>query len=131
MVQSPGKHEFHTTSNPIDTFAYCASFYHSLEAHKGKKNLKIIACGGDGTAGWVLSVLDEMNYDETASVAILPLGTGNDLARTLNWGGGYNDESIEEFLKNVIDGNAVKLDRYVEPGLTKKRYLSIKLYLIF
>jgi diacylglycerol kinase (ATP) len=79
--------------------------------HKDKEDLKIIACGGDGTVGWVLSVLDEVKFDQRPSVAILPLGTGNDLARTLNWGGGYNGELIDDFLARLIRGNIVKLDR--------------------
>jgi diacylglycerol kinase (ATP) len=79
--------------------------------HKGKQNLKIIACGGDGTVGWVLSVLDEIVFDNRPSVAILPLGTGNDLARTLGWGGGYNNELLDDFLSKVINGSTVQLDR--------------------
>jgi diacylglycerol kinase (ATP) len=55
--------------------------------------------------------MDEMKFDNRASVAILPLGTGNDLARTFGWGGGYNGESIKDFLDNVIDGNVLSLDR--------------------
>jgi diacylglycerol kinase (ATP) len=85
-----------------------------LERHKDKKDLRVIACGGDGTVGWVLSVIDEMNYENPPSVAILPLGTGNDLARTLGWGGGYNNESMEFFLNRVIYGKVVKLDRLVK-----------------
>ena len=82
-----------------------------LEKHKDKKNLRVIACGGDGTVGWVLSVIDDMNLDYPPAVAILPLGTGNDLARTLGWGGGFNNESMEAFLNKVINGKQVKLDR--------------------
>lgn len=37
--------------------------------------------------GWILSVLDLLKLRPQPAVAILPLGTGNDLARTLNWGG--------------------------------------------
>lgn len=60
----------------------------------------------------VLSVIDEMKLENQPSVAILPLGTGNDLARTLGWGGGYNNESMEIFIKKVIFGKIVKLDRW-------------------
>lgn len=37
--------------------------------------------------GWILSTLDQLNLNPQPAVAVLPLGTGNDLARTLNWGG--------------------------------------------
>jgi len=76
--------------------------------------LRVIACGGDGTVGWVLSVLDQMVLENPPSVAILPLGTGNDLARTMGWGGGYNNESMEAFLNKVIHGKVVRLDRLMK-----------------
>lgn len=53
-----------------------------------------------------------MKLENQPSVAILPLGTGNDLARTMGWGGGYNNESMEIFIKKVIFGKIVKLDRW-------------------
>lgn len=68
----------------------------------------------------VLSVIDEMKLENQPAVAVLPLGTGNDLARTLGWGGGYNNESMEVFIKKVIFGKIVKLDRWsIKTSLVK------------
>jgi len=42
----------------------------------------------------------------------LPLGTGNDLARTLGWGESYTNEPIGLFIEKVLNGKTVKLDRF-------------------
>ena len=59
----------------------------SLKMYRHINNFRILACGGDGTAGWVMSVLDDLEIKPSPPVAVLPLGIENDLARVLGWGG--------------------------------------------
>lgn len=55
-----------------------------------QRRLRILACGGDGTIAWVLSVIAALKLDPTPPVAIMPMGTGNDLSRTLGWGPAFS-----------------------------------------
>ncbi|XP_031848599.1 diacylglycerol kinase theta isoform X5 [Nomia melanderi] len=80
------------------------------------RDYKILVCGGDGTIGWVLQCLDNVGQDSECSspaCAIVPLGTGNDLARVLCWGSGYTgDEDPLNVLRDVIDAEESLLDRW-------------------
>jgi len=76
------------------------------------KNLRVIACGGDGTVCWVMSVLDKLKWKTWPSIAVLPLGTGNDMARVLLWGNGYEGEPLDGFIDGVKQGHTIQLDRW-------------------
>ena len=58
-----------------------------MELYKKVPNVRVLVCGGDGTVGWVLSAMDSLGLSYFPPVAVIPIGTGNDLARTLGWGG--------------------------------------------
>jgi len=78
--------------------------------------VKILACGGDGTMGWIFSSLDSVwatilgksssstrvhasPFKNHLPLAIMPLGTGNDLSRQFGWGGKF-EQSMRK--KNMI-----------------------------
>lgn len=84
----------------------------AIELYKRVPGVRFLACGGDGTVGWVLSALDQAEVPSPPPVGVLPLGTGNDLSRTLGWGGGYTDEPISKILISLQHADIINVDRW-------------------
>ena len=84
----------------------------AIEMFKNVPDVRLLACGGDGTAGWVLSVLDKVDLEHPPPVGVLPLGTGNDLSRSLGWGGGYMDEPLSDILLAIQNADTIRMDRW-------------------
>ncbi|XP_068443693.1 diacylglycerol kinase delta [Clinocottus analis] len=74
---------------------------------------RILVCGGDGSVGWVLSELDTLNLHKQCQLGVLPLGTGNDLARVLGWGGLCDDDAqLLQILEKLERATTKMLDRW-------------------
>ncbi|XP_036380757.1 diacylglycerol kinase eta-like isoform X1 [Megalops cyprinoides] len=74
---------------------------------------RILVCGGDGSVGWVLSELDKLGLHKQCQLGVLPLGTGNDLARVLGWGGLCDDDTqLLQILEKLERATTKMLDRW-------------------
>ncbi|GLT72456.1 hypothetical protein SLA2020_443900 [Shorea laevis] len=104
--------------NPVQVFELSSTEGPEVGLYLFRKvpHFRILVCGGDGTVGWVLNAIDKRNFVSPPPVAILPAGTGNDLARVLSWGGGLGSVERHGGLCTVlhhIEHSAVTiLDRW-------------------
>lgn len=84
-----------------------------------KLQIRLLVCGGDGTVTWVLHEIEKHMRDhpellaQQPPIGIVPLGTGNDLSRSLGWGGKLRDSAhVVKYVKQAIAGTAVELDQW-------------------
>ncbi|TRY56369.1 hypothetical protein DNTS_034967 [Danionella cerebrum] len=108
--------EFRTLLNPVQVFDLS-----ELPPSKALQlctllppgSVRVLVCGGDGTGQDQFIPL----------VTILPLGTGNDLSNSLGWGAGYAGEiPVEQLLRNVVEAEVVKMDRWKVQVASKGNY---------
>eukprot|EP00063_Salmo_salar_P092835 XP_014067670.1 PREDICTED: diacylglycerol kinase theta-like isoform X2 [Salmo salar] len=86
-----------------------------LHTFREVPRFRVLVCGGDGTVGWVLGVLEAVRHKLVCPeppIGIVPLGTGNDLARILRWGAGYSGEDPHHILVSVDEAEEVQMDRW-------------------
>jgi diacylglycerol kinase (ATP) len=89
----------------------------------------LVACGGDGTASAVADALWRCGSAAPA-LGIIPLGTGNDLARSLGWSGREPAaDGLEGVLAALAGAHEQRLDRWRLDGPDGPRawfnYLSL------
>ncbi|KAI2800162.1 hypothetical protein BLOT_014075 [Blomia tropicalis] len=78
---------------------------------------RFLVAGGDGTVGWVLNTIHKLEFETEPAVAILPLGTGNDLARVLGWNQETPPSSLildrQDLIRSVYRAERIQLDRWM------------------
>lgn len=81
-----------------------------------RSSLRILAAGGDGTVAWLLGTIADLGLTPPPRVAVLPLGTGNDLSLSFGWGNTFlakwleNYASVYELLRRIAEAQPRELD---------------------
>lgn len=87
-----------------------------LELFRNVQYFRVLVCGGDGTVAWVLDAIERLKFESPPPVAILPLGTGNDLSRVLQWGRGFStidgQGGLTTLLHDINSAAITMLDRW-------------------
>jgi diacylglycerol kinase (ATP) len=87
-----------------------------LDAHIREPGLRVLVAGGDGTVNWVMEVIASRIQQDPSlqwpAIAILPLGTGNDLSRQFYWGHAYLGYDLNRLRNAMAVAPVRKLDRW-------------------
>lgn len=92
---------------------------------------RLLVAGGDGTVGWILNTVRDMQLpDPQPQIAVLPTGTGNDLARVLGWGAAPPAQlQPAEWLWRIAAADKQTLDRWrvrVAPTPLRRRIPALQ-----
>ncbi|KAM8965266.1 diacylglycerol kinase kappa [Sarcophilus harrisii] len=100
--------------NPAQVFDLMNGGPHlGLRLFQRFSTFRILVCGGDGSVGWVLSEIDTLGLHKQCQLGVLPLGTGNDLARVLGWGSLCDDDTqLLQILEKMERATTKMLDRW-------------------
>ncbi|GAB2219158.1 hypothetical protein Droror1_Dr00006789 [Drosera rotundifolia] len=87
-------------------------------AKETREKIRVVVAGGDGTVGWLLGSLGELNKqgrEPIPPVSVIPLGTGNDLSRSFGWGGSFPlawKSAVKRSIHRASNGPICRLDSW-------------------
>lgn len=71
----------------------------------------IVACGGDGTINEVVNgIIDKQTKKSLASLCVIPIGTGNDFSRSINFTKQDNTVNYQEIIEAIKLGTTINID---------------------
>ena len=81
------------------------------------KPVIVVVCGGDGTFMWIVTEMSNFSIDHLkVPIAIIPSGTGNDLAQVFGWGKkasdliSHNYDKLKKFISYCLSAQLQHLD---------------------
>lgn len=82
---------------------------HLLDMLHKYPNSRVIIGGGDGTVSLGFEILSEL-LDIKVPIALLPIGTANEISGCTGWSNHHNAHGLRKYLKNVQKGNINYID---------------------
>ena len=112
----------------------------TLQKYAHVPNLRVAVVGGDGTAGWVISCIERLQEQfkstgiswSSPPIAVMPVGTGNDLAQCLGWSSGYSawrSKGVSHVLYDVMYAEERLVDRWkmqIHAGTGKPKDVDVE-----
>jgi len=77
---------------------------------------KLVAVGGDGTVSSVLSIMLSSEYADRVHIGLIPLGTGNDLARVLGLYKPFADKGLLYLVRRLLMAKSRPFDIWTVNG---------------
>jgi diacylglycerol kinase family enzyme len=130
-----GKRVFHQLPEIMASFGFAPAAWRAELTEAGRLEAqtdgllesarKVIAVGGDGTIGFVLSRLRLRDLGET-EIGLIPLGTGNDLGRALGIFRIYDERGLLACVKRLLKAQCARFDLWdINGKLTMASYVSL------
>ena len=112
-LMAPGRSVDVRDRAPYDVLLSVRDAMEDADSGEAWTELRVLAVGGDGTVGSVLAAVMRLEAADgyRPPVGVVPMGTGNDLARCLGWIHAA-DDTPAKILRTVCEARVMDLDAW-------------------